>query len=135
MIERRPAARRCCCARRAVFLFLFLSIVPCVPIMTITTSNVVPCPEVESLDAILPEEPLLMMGAGPVPIPAAVAKANAIVINHLGNTMAKVVGQVKTMARYVFQTQSKWVLGVAGPGSAGGEKGISNPPRQGQRGP
>ncbi|TXC88768.1 pyridoxal-phosphate-dependent aminotransferase family protein [Paraburkholderia azotifigens] len=94
--------------------------------MTITTSNVVPCPEVESLDAILPEEPLLMMGAGPVPIPAAVAKANAIVINHLGNTMAKVVGQVKTMARYVFQTNSKWVLGVAGPGSAAMEMAISN---------
>ncbi|SEK04314.1 pyridoxal-phosphate-dependent aminotransferase family protein [Paraburkholderia diazotrophica] len=94
--------------------------------MTPTTSNVVPCPEVESLDAILPEEPLLMMGAGPVPIPAAVAKANAIVINHLGGTMAKVVGQVKTMARYVFQTNSKWVLGVAGPGSAAMEMAISN---------
>jgi alanine-glyoxylate transaminase / serine-glyoxylate transaminase / serine-pyruvate transaminase len=101
--------------------------------MTITASNVVPCPEVESLDAILPEEPLLMMGAGPVPIPAAVAKANAIVINHLGNTMAKVVGQVKTMARYVFQTNSKWVLGVAGPGSAAMEMAISNLAWQGTR--
>jgi aspartate aminotransferase-like enzyme len=93
----------------------------------------VPCPEVESLDAILPEEPLLMMGAGPVPIPAAVAKANAIVINHLGGTMAKVVGQVKTMARYVFQTNSKWVLGVAGPGSAAMEMAISNLAWQGTR--
>jgi aspartate aminotransferase-like enzyme len=91
-----------------------------------TTTSTVPCPEVESLDAILPEEPLLMMGAGPVPIPAAVAKANAIVINHLGGTMSKVVGQVKTMARYVFQTNSKWVLGVAGPGSAAMEMAISN---------
>src|ERR1700760_2404742 len=91
-----------------------------------SASSAVPCPVVESLDAILPEEPLLMMGAGPVPIPAAVAKANAIVINHLGNTMAKVVGQVKTMARYVFQTNSKWVLGVAGPGSAAMEMAISN---------
>jgi alanine-glyoxylate transaminase/serine-glyoxylate transaminase/serine-pyruvate transaminase len=71
-----------------------------------TTTSTVPCPEVESLDAILPEEPLLMMGAGPVPIPAAVAKANAIVINHLGGTMSKVVGQVKTMARSVFPTHS-----------------------------
>ncbi len=101
--------------------------------MTTTTSHVVPCPEVESLDAILPEEPLLMMGAGPVPIPAAVAKANAIVINHLGGTMAKVVGQVKTMARYVFQTNSKWVLGVAGPGSAAMEMAISNLAWQGTR--
>ncbi len=85
-----------------------------------------PCPDVESLDAILPEEPLLMMGAGPVPIPAAVAKANTVVINHLGGTMVKVIGQVKTMARYVFQTHSKWVLGVAGPGSAAMEMAISN---------
>src|ERR1700751_3167615 len=87
-------------------------------IMATITSLAVPCPVVESLDAILPEEPLLMMGAGPVPIPAAVAKANTVVINHLGATMVKVIGQVKTMARYVFQTNSKWVLGVAGPGSA-----------------
>ncbi|MGV2291360.1 alanine--glyoxylate aminotransferase family protein [Trinickia sp. YCB016] len=84
------------------------------------------CPDVVSLDEILPEEPLLMMGAGPVPIPAAVAKANAIVINHLGATMVKVIGQVKEMARYVFQTRSKWVLGVAGPGSAAMEMAISN---------
>ncbi|CAG4887373.1 pyridoxal-phosphate-dependent aminotransferase family protein [Paraburkholderia saeva] len=89
-------------------------------------STLIPCPTVESLDAILPEEPLLMMGAGPVPIPAAVAKANTIVINHLGATMVKVIGQVKTMARYVFQTNSKWVLGVAGPGSAAMEMAISN---------
>lgn len=89
-------------------------------------STLIPCPTVESLDAILPEEPLLMMGAGPVPIPAAVAKANTIVINHLGATMVKVIGQVKTMARYVFQTDSKWVLGVAGPGSAAMEMAISN---------
>ncbi|HEY3596007.1 MAG TPA: alanine--glyoxylate aminotransferase family protein [Paraburkholderia sp.] len=101
--------------------------------MPTTTSTVIPCPVVESLDAILPEEPLLMMGAGPVPIPAAVAKANTIVINHLGGTMAKVVGQVKTMARYVFQTNSKWVLGVAGPGSAAMEMAISNLAWQGTR--
>src|ERR1700761_3989311 len=99
-----------------------------------SVASSVPCPVVESLDAILPEEPLLMMGAGPVPIPAAVAKANAIVINHLGGTMAKVVGQVKTMARYVFQTNSKWVLGVAGPGSAALGKGILNLSWQGTRG-
>ncbi|RKP50924.1 pyridoxal-phosphate-dependent aminotransferase family protein [Trinickia fusca] len=91
-----------------------------------TSVTSIPCPDVVSLDAILPEEPLLMMGAGPVPIPAAVAKANTIVINHLGATMAKVIGQVKEMARYVFQTRSKWVLGVAGPGSAAMEMAISN---------
>ncbi|WP_439654751.1 pyridoxal-phosphate-dependent aminotransferase family protein [Trinickia terrae] len=89
-------------------------------------SQSIACPDVVSLDEILPEEPLLMMGAGPVPIPAAVAKANAIVINHLGATMVKVITQVKEMARYVFQTRSKWVLGVAGPGSAAMEMAISN---------
>ncbi|MGN6081894.1 pyridoxal-phosphate-dependent aminotransferase family protein [Trinickia sp.] len=91
-----------------------------------STEPSIACPDVVSLDAILPEEPLLMMGAGPVPIPAAVAKANAIVINHLGATMSKVIGQVKDMARYVFQTRSKWVLGVAGPGSAAMEMAIAN---------
>nr|WP_206999414.1 alanine--glyoxylate aminotransferase family protein [Trinickia mobilis] len=94
--------------------------------MMSTPSTPIDCPDVVSLDEILPEEPLLMMGAGPVPIPAAVAKANAIVINHLGATMVKVIGQVKEMARYVFQTRSKWVLGVAGPGSAAMEMAISN---------
>ena len=38
---------------------------------------------------------LLMMGAGPVPIPARVAEANGIVINHLGETMSRVIEQVK----------------------------------------
>ena len=95
------------------------------PAMSIDYSPI-PCPVVVPLDAILPEEPLLMMGAGPVPIPAAVAKANTIVINHLGATMAKIIEQVKEMARYVFQTRTKWVLGVAGPGSAAMEMAISN---------
>ena len=78
------------------------------------------------LDNILPEEPLLMMGAGPVPIPARVAAANSIVINHLGDTMAQVIEQVKTMSRYVFQTESTHILGVAGPGSAAMEMAIVN---------
>lgn len=86
----------------------------------------VPCPSVLPLSAILPEEPLLMMGAGPVPIPAAVARANSVVINHLGSTMATIIDQVKAMARYVFQTRSKWVMGVAGPGSAAMEMAITN---------
>lgn len=93
---------------------------------TATQTAAVPCPVVDSLDGILPDEPLLMMGAGPVPIPAAVAKANSVVINHLGDTMARVIHQVKAMARYVFQTRSNWVLGVAGPGSAAMEMAVSN---------
>lgn len=83
-------------------------------------------PEVQPLQQILPAEPLLMMGAGPVPIPDAVARANSQVINHLGDTMSTIIGQVKTMARYVFQTRSPWVMGIAGPGSAAMEMAISN---------
>jgi aspartate aminotransferase-like enzyme len=45
----------------------------------------------------------------------------------------KVIGQVKSMARYVFQTNSKWVLGVAGPGSAAMEMAISNLAWEGTR--
>jgi len=83
-------------------------------------------PSVVSLDEILPDEPLLMMGAGPVPIPHKVASANSIIINHLGDTMNRVVDQVKTMSRYVFQTQSGHVMGVAGPASAAMEMAIAN---------
>jgi alanine-glyoxylate transaminase / serine-glyoxylate transaminase / serine-pyruvate transaminase len=83
-------------------------------------------PAVVPLDRILPDEPLLMMGAGPVPVPARVAEANSIVINHLGETMNRVIEQVKEMARYVFQTQSARVLGVAGPASAAMEMAICN---------
>jgi aspartate aminotransferase-like enzyme len=86
-----------------------------------------------SLDDILPQEPLLMMGAGPVPIPHKVSYANSIVINHLGETMNKVIEQVKAMGRYVFQTESEHVLGVAGPGSAAMEMAIANLVAPGER--
>ncbi len=78
------------------------------------------------LDTILPDEPLLMMGAGPVPIPARVAAANSIVINHLGDTMSQIIEQVKSMSGYVFQTRSSRILGVAGPGSAAMEMAVAN---------
>ncbi len=67
-----------------------------------------------------------MMGAGPVPIPHRVAYANSIVINHLGETMGQVIDQVKAMGRFLFQTTSPHVLGVAGPGSAAMEMAITN---------
>lgn len=67
-----------------------------------------------------------MMGAGPVPISSRVAYANSIVINHLGETMGKVIRQVKDMGRYVFQTASPYVMGVAGPGSAAMEMAVTN---------
>jgi len=83
-------------------------------------------PKIVPLEHILPDEPLLMMGAGPVPIPPAVAAANSIVINHLGDTMNQVIEQVKEMGRYVFQTTSSHVMGVGGPGSAAMEMAIAN---------
>lgn len=83
-------------------------------------------PEIIPLDNILPDEPLLMMGAGPVPIPHKVASANSVVINHLGDTMNRVIEQVKIMARYVFQTESGHVLGVSGPASAAMEMAVCN---------
>lgn len=85
-----------------------------------------PPPSIVPLDHILPDEPLLMMGAGPVPIPQKVAAANSIVINHLGDTMSRVIEQVKDMGRYVFQTSSHYVMGVSGPGSAAMEMAIAN---------
>ncbi|MDX3905463.1 MAG: alanine--glyoxylate aminotransferase family protein [Pigmentiphaga sp.] len=85
-----------------------------------------PPPAVRLLSDILPDDPLLMMGAGPVPIPDVVAHANSVVINHLGTTMSTIISQVKQMAGYVFQTRSEWVLGVAGPGSAAMEMAICN---------
>ncbi|REG86455.1 pyridoxal-phosphate-dependent aminotransferase family protein [Marinomonas pollencensis] len=100
--------------------------------MTASSPMGISRPQVKSLDEILPREPLLMMGAGPVPIPECVAKANSVVINHLGGAMAQVIHQVKAMARYVFQTESKWVLGVAGPASAAMEMAVSNLMQQGE---
>jgi alanine-glyoxylate transaminase / serine-glyoxylate transaminase / serine-pyruvate transaminase len=88
--------------------------------------ELVNAPRIVPLEYILPDEPLLMMGAGPVPIPQKVAAANSIIINHLGETMNRVIGQVKEMGRYVFQTTSSHVMGVSGPGSAAMEMAISN---------
>ncbi len=83
-------------------------------------------PKTTLLANVLPSEPLLLMGAGPVPIPHAVAQANGVVINHLGETMGKVIENVKDMARYAFQTNSDKVMGVAGPSSAAMEMAITN---------
>lgn len=83
-------------------------------------------PEVTSLSLVLPAEPLLLMGAGPVPIPSAVAQANSVVINHLGPTMNRVIDGLKRMAAYAFQTESEKVLGVAGSASAAMEMAVGN---------
>ena len=66
------------------------------------------------------------MGAGPVPIPQAVAQANGVIINHLGVTMDRVIQNVKQMAAYAFQTRSDKILGIAGPASAAMEMAVAN---------
>ena len=91
------------------------------------------CPTVKSLDQILPDEPLLMMGAGPVPISHQVAYANSLVINHLGPVMAQVIEQVRVMSQYVFQTHSPYIFGVSGPGSATMEMAVANLVEPGDR--
>jgi len=93
--------------------------------MDFKTTSILP-PKVQHLDSILPTEPLLLMGAGPVPIPHAVAKANGVVINHLGETMDQVIASMKRMARYAFQTEHAKILGVSGPASAAMEMAITN---------
>lgn len=85
-----------------------------------------PAPNDLPLDAILPDEPLLLMGAGPVPVSNKVAMANSVVINHLGHTMSQVIERVRLMSQYVFQTQSEHIIGVAGPGSAAMEMAVTN---------
>src|SRR5579863_2789227 len=86
----------------------------------------IPPPALCPLDSILPSEPLLLMGAGPVPIPHAVARANGVVINHLGATMERVTENLKQMARYAFQTRADKIMGVAGPASAAMEMAVTN---------
>lgn len=83
-------------------------------------------PPTTPLAAILPSEPLLLMGAGPVPIPQAVAQANGMIINHLGPTMDRVIRNVKQMAGYAFQTRSDKIIGLSGPASAAMEMAVSN---------
>lgn len=83
-------------------------------------------PKIDRLSHILPDEPLLLMGSGPVPIPTAVARANGVVINHLGPTMDAIITNVKRMGQYVFQTSSEHVFGVSGPSSAAMEMAVTN---------
>lgn len=87
--------------------------------------NIAP-PITIALSQILPSEPLLLMGAGPVPIPHEVAIANGVVINHLGETMDKVIERVKLMAGYAFQTNSSHIFGISGPASAAMEMAVSS---------
>lgn len=86
----------------------------------------IPAPSNLPLDSILPSQPILLMGSGPVPIPAEVAAANGKVISHLGETMKQVVSRLQLMAQYVFQTNSKKIFGIAGPSSAAMEMAVTS---------
>ncbi|MEE2658992.1 MAG: alanine--glyoxylate aminotransferase family protein [Candidatus Latescibacterota bacterium] len=86
----------------------------------------IPRPQPRPLAEVLPAEPLLLMTAGPVPVPAEVARAGGMVINHVGDTMAMVVRHIRQMARYVFQTEDEKIYGVSGPASAAMEMAIGN---------
>lgn len=66
------------------------------------------------------------MGAGPVPIPPEVARANGIVISHLGETMRQIVSGIQSMSQYVFQTSTSKIFGVSGPSSAAMEMAVTS---------
>jgi aspartate aminotransferase-like enzyme len=90
-------------------------------------------PQLPPLTQILPAEPLLLMGAGPVPVPAEVARAGGMVINHLGDAMNMVVRHIREMARYAFQTNDEKILGISGPSSAAMEMAVANLLEPGRR--
>lgn len=83
-------------------------------------------PSVEKLSAILPDEPTLLMGAGPVPIPNEVAEANKLVISHLGEPMNTIVAGLQRMSQYLFQTTTTKIFGVSGPSSACMEMAVTS---------
>ena len=93
-------------------------------------------PALPSLDQLLPAEPLLLMGAGPVPVAVEVARAGGMVINHLGPTMDRLVEHIKQLASYAFQTADEHILGIGGPGVGGdgngdGQSAVAGSPRLG----
>ncbi|MDP7572893.1 MAG: alanine--glyoxylate aminotransferase family protein, partial [Myxococcota bacterium] len=83
-------------------------------------------PQLPALSAVLPAEPLLLMTAGPVPVPAEVARAGGMVIDHLGDTMNMVIRHIKELSRYTFQTRDEKIFGVSGPASAAMEMAVTN---------
>lgn len=83
-------------------------------------------PSIKKLSAILPDEPTLLMGAGPVPIPNEVAEANKLVISHLGEPMNSIVAGLQQMSQYLFQTTTTKIFGVSGPASACMEMAVTS---------
>ena len=92
----------------------------------ITPDSCHPRPQIPSVNQLLPAEPLLLMGAGPVPVPTEVARAGGLVINHLGSTTDMVVRHIKELCGYVFQTADRHIFGIGGPASAAMEMAMGN---------
>lgn len=86
----------------------------------------IPAPQSIPLSDILPKKEILLMGAGPVPIPKIVAEANSRIMSHLGVSMKQVVSRVIEMGQYVFQTSSTKIFGISGPSSAAMEMATSS---------
>lgn len=86
----------------------------------------IPKPTTKTIYDILPKKATLLMGAGPVPISDEVARANSIVISHLGDTMRQIVSGIQTMSQYVFQTSSTKIFGISGPSSAAMEMAVTS---------
>ena len=57
----------------------------------------IPRPQIPSVTQLLPAESLLLMGADPGPVPADVARAGGMVINHLGETTDMVVRHIQSI--------------------------------------
>jgi alanine-glyoxylate transaminase / serine-glyoxylate transaminase / serine-pyruvate transaminase len=83
-------------------------------------------PKTFPLSEILPNPPILLMGAGPVPVSEEVKKASSIVFSHMGPTMAVIIKNLQTMAQYVFQTSTSRIVAVAGPASASMEMAMTS---------
>lgn len=83
-------------------------------------------PRPRPLADVLPEPLPLLMGAGPVPIPDSVARANTMVINHIGENMNNVIQGLVSMAQYVFQTQTNKIFGISGPASGAMEMAVAS---------
>jgi len=83
-------------------------------------------PQLKDLSEILPPKNILLMGAGPVPVPREVAEVSSIVISHLGDAMKEITNNIQKMSQYVFQTTSNKIFGIAGPSSAAMEMAITS---------
>ncbi len=61
-----------------------------------------------------------------MPVPADVARAGGMVINHLGETTDMVVRHIKALSGYAFQTADQHIFGTGGPASAAMEMAMGN---------